>query len=400
VRRLLLFSLCIFCACGGSAQQTAKKQLDDFSKSLDQAKTTNASHCAPQSLAMADSQLTFAKTAFNEDARAETAAYLHLAQEALNQAKLLSSPDICVDKLEDSDSDGVPDEYDQCPSDKEDVDGYQDADGCPDLDNDSDGVLDAADKCPFTRGYPINHGCAVTDRDGDGIPDKQDVCADISEDKDGVEDQDGCPEDGNGDTDGDKIVDRLDACPTIAEDIDNFEDEDGCSDPDNDLDGIPDEVDKCLNEFGTQENNGCNVGDKDNDKIADNKDKCPDLPGPAPRGCPAKVYVTKTPAALVLKTPIVFTKEGVSKGAPTAALDQIAAILRANPTLKIVIEAQAMSSKLEDDNEKLSRVQGTLVKTALVEKGIEASRLEVKALGSNKGAKLPSKAAIAIKIAK
>jgi len=186
----------------------------------------------------------------------------------------------------------------------------------------------------------------------------------------------------------------------MAEDIDNFEDDDGCSDPDNDLDGIPDEVDKCLNEFGIKENNGCSIGDKDGDKIVDNKDRCPDLPGKAPSGCPPKVYVTKTADALVLKTPIVFTKEGVSKGVSIAALDQVASILRFNPALKIVIEAQVRTSKIEAENQKQSLAQGNFVKMALVEKSIEGSRIEVRPLGSNIGAKTLSKAAIVIKIVK
>src|SRR5574338_552312 len=48
----------------------------------------------------------------------------------------------------DSDSDGIPDDTDKCPNEAEDKDGFQDDDGCPDPDNDNDGVADAQDKCP------------------------------------------------------------------------------------------------------------------------------------------------------------------------------------------------------------------------------------------------------------
>jgi OmpA-OmpF porin, OOP family len=48
------------------------------------------------------------------------------------------------------------------------------------------------------------------DRDGDGVADAQDRCPEEPEDKDGIEDGDGCPED---DVDGDGIADALDACP-------------------------------------------------------------------------------------------------------------------------------------------------------------------------------------------
>lgn len=80
----------------------------------------------------------------------------------------------------DTDGDGIPDEYDACPYDKE------------------DGIGDA------------NDGCPTNDRDNDGVPDKIDKCPDVPEDKDGIDDTDGCPED---DVDKDKIPDAEDACP-------------------------------------------------------------------------------------------------------------------------------------------------------------------------------------------
>ena len=42
----------------------------------------------------------------------------------------------------DTDGDGNPDTTDVCPDEPEDKDGYQDEDGCPELDNDGDGILD------------------------------------------------------------------------------------------------------------------------------------------------------------------------------------------------------------------------------------------------------------------
>ena len=48
----------------------------------------------------------------------------------------------------DSDHDGVDDSDDQCGFLAEDRDGYQDEDGCPDPDNDNDLVPDLDDKCP------------------------------------------------------------------------------------------------------------------------------------------------------------------------------------------------------------------------------------------------------------
>jgi outer membrane protein OmpA-like peptidoglycan-associated protein len=56
----------------------------------------------------------------------------------------------------DRDHDGILDDVDACPDQTEDRDGFQDTDGCPDPDNDGDGVLDAIDKCPNTpRGIKV-----------------------------------------------------------------------------------------------------------------------------------------------------------------------------------------------------------------------------------------------------
>ena len=60
------------------------------------------------------------------------------------------------------------------------------------------------------------------------------------------------------------------------EDKDGFEDEDGCPDPDNDKDGVLDVDDKCINDPGPKENLGCPDTDKDKDTVVDRLDKCPD----------------------------------------------------------------------------------------------------------------------------
>jgi OmpA-OmpF porin, OOP family len=54
----------------------------------------------------------------------------------------------------DRDDDGVADDRDECPDLPEDRDGIQDADGCPEDDADSDGVLDRDDACPLVAGVP------------------------------------------------------------------------------------------------------------------------------------------------------------------------------------------------------------------------------------------------------
>jgi outer membrane protein OmpA-like peptidoglycan-associated protein len=76
-------------------------------------------------------------------------------------------------------------------------------------------------------GSPAAANGTAQDRDGDGIPDDVDKCPDDPEDKDGFEDDDGCPDPDN---DHDGIPDGKDACPNQPETVNGFQDEDGCPD--------------------------------------------------------------------------------------------------------------------------------------------------------------------------
>ena len=132
----------------------------------------------------------------------------------------------------DPDGDGLKGAKDQCPDDAEDKDGFEDDDGCPDLDNDGDGVPDldepdCRDKPEDKDGFEDADGCPDPDNDGDGIPDDKDNCPLEAEDADGFEDTDGCPD---VDNDGDGILDVDDVCPDEPEVLNNIKDEDGCPD--------------------------------------------------------------------------------------------------------------------------------------------------------------------------
>jgi len=151
----------------------------------------------------------------------------------------------------DLDKDGIEDEVDECKNKPEDRDGFEDQDGCPDPDNDDDNVVDEEDKCPMEA------------EDEDGFQD-EDGCPDPDNDNDGILDKDDkCPDEAgpasadpkqNGcparDPDGDGVQGDADKCPDVPEDKDGFQDDDGCPDPDNDGDGILDKDDSCPNEKG------------------------------------------------------------------------------------------------------------------------------------------------------
>ncbi len=98
----------------------------------------------------------------------------------------------------DLDDDTLVDTLDDCPEAAEDLDGFEDDDGCPDLDNDRDRLLDVDDLCP-----------------------------DEPEDRDGLDDEDGCPET---DFDRDLIDDVDDACPTARGIAHDDPEQHGCPD--------------------------------------------------------------------------------------------------------------------------------------------------------------------------
>ena len=284
---------------------------------IDKAKKSGAYTCAPRELALAETNLDFAH---NELAQGDALrAQQHIEVAIVNANLALANSKECAPKRvmikskSDRDADGILDETDACPDEAEDIDLFEDEDGCPEPDNDQDTVLDVADRCMNTPGPLENAGCPYGDRDGDGINDKADACPDAPEDKDGDRDADGRPD---LDIDGDGIEDCVVSCalpvvtgadgtekPAVCdtcsvgsaestkEDIDKFEDGDGCPDIDNDKDGILDATDACPDAAGPLETRGCPDGD--GDKFADLEDKCPEekgidqkLTNPEKHGCP------------------------------------------------------------------------------------------------------------------
>jgi outer membrane protein OmpA-like peptidoglycan-associated protein len=257
----------------------------------------------------------------------------------------------------DSDRDGVKDNEDQCPNQPEDLDGYQDDDGCPEIDNDGDGIPDLEDKCPDLAedvdGFEDLDGCPDLDNDQDGIADTDDRCPNEPEDFDGEDDTDGCP-DLIKDSDNDSLPDDIDRCPLQAEDIDGFQDEDGCPDLDNDLDGIPDADDKCPNAPETF--NG--FDDED--------------------GCPDEKPIEKE-----------FILKGVNFESGSAALtpdsypvlDDVIRSLLAYPEVNVEIRGYTDSQGPASFNLELSQRRADAVKQYLSNAGIDPARVTTKGFG-------------------
>ncbi|HWM85656.1 MAG TPA: choice-of-anchor D domain-containing protein [Kofleriaceae bacterium] len=230
--------------------------------------------------------------------------------------------------MTDDDRDGVVKRDDRCPDEMEDLDGFQDADGCLDRDDDRDGVPDSVDRCPRR-----------------------------AEDLDKHDDDDGCPE---GDNDGDRVPDRRDGCPEEAEDADEFEDEDGCPDPDNDSDGIDDVSDRCADQMETIN------GNQDDDGCPDSGDS---------------VVVVMADKIATIEA-IRFRGEGSAlTRASQRLLGQVGATLRAHRDI-VRVRIRAHVHPRGAGDEELSVARAEAVRRWLVEWGIESSRIEGVGFGS------------------
>ncbi len=78
------------------------------------------------------------------------------------------------------------------------------------------------------------------------------------------------------------------------------------------------------------------------------------------------------------------TAKATIKADSTAQVDEIAALLKANPKLKLSVEGHTDNTGTPDGNRKLSDERAKSVKAALVAKGIEAPRLQSKGFGQDK----------------
>lgn len=197
---------------------------------------------------------------------------------------------------------------------------------------------------------------APGDRDGDGLLDPDDECPDDPEDFDGVEDDDGCPEDQ--DSDGDGLADSTDTCPVEPEDADDYQDADGCPEPDNDGDSIPDTSDRCPNE-----------------------------PGPADeQGCP-RVYqdVEVTSTGIVIHQTVYFEfNRAVIRPQSFQLLDTVAQVMRDFPDITVEVQGHTDDRGRDEYNLRLSGERAEAVRQYLIQRGIPAARMTARGYGETR----------------
>jgi len=177
--------------------------------------------------------------------------------------------DTGMNRVKDSDDDGIDDNVDNCPAlaneSQRDLDGDTSGDACDNCPTIANASQDDADK--NGQGDACGPGTLFgsADDDGDGIKNSQDLCPTENNKN-------------NDDTDGDKKGDVCDNCPLIAnfeqldKNLDGVGDE--CVDMpnmtvDGDGDGSPDSVDNCDNVKNPSQADG------DKDGVGDDCDNCP-----------------------------------------------------------------------------------------------------------------------------
>ncbi len=388
-RRLLVIATALAaasCATGGKLRENAQVVRADIEK----AKKSGAARCAPRELALAEANIAFSEEEVTYAHADRAKDHIDLAERNVKEALRLSKtcgptqvviakkapeppPKIEIQKT-DKDGDGVPDLEDACP----DLAGMPEFKGCPDTDG--DGIPDSEDACPQQPGPKETQGCPVSkDTDADTIPDDIDRCPLDPEDKDGFQDEDGCPDPDN---DGDGIVDRADACPNDPGPLENR----GCPVLDRDGDGVPDDEDKCPDVAGLKENAGCPDTDKDGDGVPDRLDKCVDQFGPPPDGCPKKYTLVEVKKEKIEIKQQVHFATAKFRVLPDSfpLLNQVAQVLNDFPKMRVSIEGHTDNVGKETSNMRLSQRRAEAVRDYLVSKGVSPGRLEAIGYGPTK----------------
>jgi hypothetical protein len=155
---------------------------------------------------------------------------------------------VCTASTKDTDSDGVMEPCDDCPT----------VANATQVDSDGDGLGDACDTCPHLANAP------QTDTDGDGVGDACDNCPAVKNPTQLDTDQDGKGDACDPDVDGDGVLNAADNCPLVA----------NAGQADGDGDGVGDACDVCPAKPNADQK------DTDGDGKGDVCDDCPAIANP------------------------------------------------------------------------------------------------------------------------
>ncbi|HET7734072.1 MAG TPA: OmpA family protein, partial [Paludibacter sp.] len=179
-------------------------------------------------------------------------------------------------------------------------------------------------------------------------------------------------------TDLDNVPDYLDLCPNTPAEARAFVDKNGCT-LDTDGDGVPNYLDKCpgtpVEARGAVDQNGC-PRDTDGDGVLDYQDNCPKIPGTVSnKGCPEIKKEIKKLFQKALQGIQFETGKYIIKPVSFQILNQIAAVLVANPTYLIEVQGHTDNVGKPAANMTLSENRANAVKEYLIKKGVAATRM-------------------------
>ena len=210
------------------------------------------------------------------------------------------------------------------------------------VDSDGDGVADSSDNCPNTpAGAKVDAWGCELDSDGDGVADSKDECPGTPR---GVAvGANGCPND----SDGDGVSDDMDQCPGTPA-------------------GQP--VDA----------KGCELDD-DGDGVVNRLDECPGTAAGVQvdiKGCEIKSVIRLEGVNFQTNSDrLVPGAEGI--------LNDAAATLVKNPTIKVEVAGHTDSDGAADYNEGLSARRAQTVHDYLASHGVNVNRMTVRGYGES-----------------
>ena len=208
------------------------------------------------------------------------------------------------------------------------------------VDSDGDGVADSSDNCPNTpAGARVDTWGCELDSDGDGVKDSMDECPGTPR---GVAvGANGCPND----SDGDGVTDDKDQCPDTPA-------------------GQP--VDA----------NGCELDD-DGDGVINRLDECP---GTA-EGVQVDIKGCEIKEEIALEGVNFQTNSDRLVPGAESIMNDAAATLNKNPTIKVEVAGHTDSDGAADYNEGLSARRAQTVHDYLASHGVDVSRMSVRGYG-------------------
>lgn len=129
------------------------------------------------------------------------------------------------------------------------------------------------------------------------------------------------------------------------------------------------------------------AADADGDGVSDRFDKCPGTPAGTVvdgAGCPLVIPTAESTAAGQYGTIQFEFDSSVLKTSSYPTLDKVSSDLRANSSTVLSLEGHASAEGTDSYNMSLSRDRANSVKTYLVNSGVDANRLTVKAFGESR----------------